>query len=73
MDALDFHDTGWRDDQPDRPPLPTRRLHVRNGAARLPVTSDLCGDEAVTEAEIKLIMAVLGDTIARILNTDSSE
>ena len=41
--------------------------------ARPPVASELHGKQLVTEAEIKLIMAALGDTIAQILSSGVSE
>ena len=50
-----------------------RRMRVRGGVANLTVSSDLPDAIPVTDAEIDLIMAALGDTIARILNEPDSE
>jgi hypothetical protein len=50
-----------------------RTLHARGPASRIAVISDLDSTEPVTEAEIRLVLAVLGDTIARILDPKSSE
>lgn len=50
-----------------------RTLQARGPANRLAVISDLDPIEPVTEAEIQLVLAVLGDTIARILDPTSSE
>jgi hypothetical protein len=58
---------------PREPARRLRTLHARGPANRLAVTSDLDPTEPVTEAEIQLVLAVLGDTIARILNPTSSE
>ena len=52
---------------------PARRMRVRGGRANLAVSSNLHDAIPVTEAEIDLIMAALGDTIARILNPTESE
>ena len=48
-------------------------MRVRGGRANLAVSSNLHDAIPVTEAEIDLIMAALGDTIARILNPTESE
>jgi len=50
-----------------------RTLNARGPASRVAVTSDLDPAEPVTEAEIELVLAVLGDMIARILDPTSSE
>jgi hypothetical protein len=47
------------------------RLRARGSGERLSLTSDLTQNEPVTEAEIALVLAVLGDTIASILNPDT--
>jgi hypothetical protein len=47
---------------------------IAGGSARsLTVKSDLSRDEPVTEAEVKLIGCLLGDTIAGILNPEQQE
>jgi hypothetical protein len=58
---------------PREPARRLRTLHARGPASRLVVTSDLDSSEPVTEAEIQLVLAVLGDTIARLLNPMSGE
>ncbi len=54
-------------------PLAQQRQHrasaVCDGHA---VTSSLSHDEPVSDAEIRLILGALGDTIARILGSDST-
>jgi hypothetical protein len=50
-----------------------RRLHARTGAAALSITSDLDTHEPVTEAEIKLILAAVGDTIVQFLDPKPAE
>ena len=45
-----------------------RRARTSGGADRLDVISDLATLEPVTEAELRLIFAVLGDSIAVILD-----
>jgi len=58
------------------PPKPVRRLrtlHARGPADRLVVTSDLDPGEPVTDAEIALVLGMLGDTIARLLNPQRNE
>ena len=60
-------------DEAGTPGQSMRRLRVRHDCARLSITSDLRASEPVTEAEIKLIMAVIGDTIVQILNPGATE
>ena len=49
-------------------------LAIADGSGRsLTVKSDLSRDEPVTEAEVKLIRCLLGDTIAGILNPEHQE
>jgi hypothetical protein len=45
-----------------------RRLRATGPAGHLLVTSDLTANEPVTDAEIRLILAVLGDTLNQILD-----
>jgi len=45
-----------------------RRARASGGADQLVVVSDLTTLEPVTEAELRLIFAVLGDSIAAILD-----
>jgi hypothetical protein len=49
-----------------------RRLRATGPASRLLVTSDLSADEPVTDAEIRLILAMLGDTLNQILGPSST-
>jgi hypothetical protein len=49
-----------------------RRLRARTGAAALSITSDLDPHEPVTEAEIRLILAALGDTISQFIDPKAS-
>ena len=58
---------------PQHPGRRLRTLPARGPASRLAVTSDLDLREPVSEAEIQLVLAILGDTIARILDPPSSE
>ena len=51
----------------------TPRVRAQGNVARPPVASELHGKQLVTEAEIKLIMAALGDTVAQILSSGVSE
>jgi hypothetical protein len=74
MDAIEFIDAGdaaeqARDAGEDGCSLPgkARRLHAKGSAGHLSVTSDLTSSEPVTDAEIRLILAVLGDTLSQIL------
>jgi hypothetical protein len=63
MDSSASHSSGRR----------LRTLRARGPASCLAVTSDLDPTEPVSDAEIQLVLAVLGDTIARILDPPSSE
>ena len=49
-----------------------RRLHAKGPGYGLSITSHLTVGEPVTEAEISLVLAVLGDTIAQVLNPTSA-
>ena len=46
------------------------RYRTHSNAGRLTVVSDLTSSEPVTEAEIALVLAVLGGSIATILGLD---
>ena len=50
-----------------------RTLQARGPAGGLAVTSDLDAREPVTDAEIALVLGMLGDTIARLLNPPRDE
>lgn len=58
--------------QPTSAPRPRRRLHAKAGPQSLCVTSHLCMDEPVLDDEIRIILAVLGDTIAQVLNAKAA-
>lgn len=73
MDAPDSSTTAAITDEAGKPYLANRRMRARGDATHLSISSDLDENEPVTEAEIKLIMAALGDTIAQILNPGASE
>jgi hypothetical protein len=62
--AYDTSDGGW-----SVPPGNVRRLHATGPASQLLVTSDLATKEPVTDAEIRLILAALGDTLHQILDS----
>lgn len=49
-----------------------RRILVRSSGAHLDIASDISESLSVTDAEIRLMMAALGDTIAQILNPPHS-
>jgi len=50
------------------PRRPSRRIRANDAVEHLRVTSDFEQNEPVTDAEIRLIMAALGDTIGRLMN-----
>lgn len=78
-DSIPAADLAGHTDRPSQPgrSIPTdkasRRLHARGVASHLSVPSDLDGTQPVTEAEIRLILAVLGDEIAQILDLTSCQ
>jgi hypothetical protein len=53
-------------------PRRRRRLHAKAGPQSLSVTSHLRMDEPVLDDEIRLILAVLGDTIVQVLNAKAA-
>lgn len=73
MDAPDSSTTETITDEAGKPRSSARDMRARGNATRLSISSDLDENEPVTEAEIKLIMGALGDTIAQILNPGASE
>lgn len=73
MDVPDSSTTEAITDETGKPRSSARGMRARGNATRLSISSDLRENEPVTEAEIKLIMAALGDTIAQILNPGASE
>lgn len=73
MDAPDPSMVEAITDETGNPARSIRRMRARAGSTQLSITSELRRNEPVTEAEIKLIMAVLGDTIAQILSPGATE
>jgi hypothetical protein len=59
--------------QVGEPRSTNRRMRARGSATQLSITSDIGDSEPVTDAEVRLIMAGLGNIIAEILNTSTSE
>jgi hypothetical protein len=73
MGAADSCSNDDIDGQVREPRSSNRRMHARGSTACLSITSDIGDSELVTDTEIKLIMAGLGNIIAEILNPSDSE